>query len=225
MVKYTPRKRVTRRKAPYKKKRVNTNMRYTSKLAKPFPMGQSFSTKLQTSFTQAVSATPVADYVVHGNSLYANGLNAIQPIGFDELMGIYEKFRVTGCTIVAKYVNTSTTPTVATVIPSNSNTSITSLNSARAMAGSVSRISLSNAVQATPTYHKIYRSSARVLGNNKQTMKDEDFAGSASANPSDLWYIHLNAQALDETAAITGYWVVSLTYYATFFERKNLLLS
>lgn len=212
-----PRKRI------YKK--GQKNMRYSSKMAKPFPMGQSFSTKLTSSITQAVSATPVADYVVNANSLYANGLDATQPIGFDELMNVYQRFRVTGCKIVAKYVNTSTTPTVASVIPANTNTSITSLNSARAIAGSVSRISLSNAVQATPTYHKLYRSSAQVLGNNKQTMKDEDYAGSASTNPSELWYIHLNAQALDEASAITGYWVVTLVYYATFFDRKHLLLS
>lgn len=219
-------KKTFRKKSAVKRSRkYSTNMRYNSKMAKPFPLGQSFSTKIQTSFTQAVSATPVADYVVHGNSLYSNGLNAIQPVGFSELMGIYEKFRVTGVKIVAKYVNTSTTATVASVIPSNSNTSITSLNSARAMAGSVSRVSLSNAVQPRPTYHKFYRSSARVFGQNRQTMKDEDYAGSASANPSNLWFIHLNAQSLDESSAITGQWLVSMTYYVTFFERKNLLLS
>lgn len=219
-----------RKKSRYPvKKRYPTkksNMRYSSKMAKPFPMGQSFSTKLTSSITQAVSATPVADYVIRANSLFSNGLDSTQPLGFDEFCpAIYQKYRVTGCKIVAKYVNTSTTPTVASVIPANTSTSITSMNSARAIAGSQSSISLSNAVQSTPTYHKLYRNSSYVLGNNKQTMKDEDFAGTSVSDPSHMWYLHLNAQALDETTAITGYWVVTLVYYATFFDRKHLLLS
>lgn len=220
--KYNNKKR-SYRKRPYRKPRKGA-MRYSSKIAKPFPMGQVFSTKLTLSLTQAVSATPVADYVIRASSLYSNGIDATQAVGFDELMAFYQKFRVSGVKCTAKFINThATTVTVASIIPANTSTSITSLNSARAIAGSVSRIALPTQTKAT--YHKLFRKSSYVLGNNTQTMKDEDYAGSASADPAHMWYLHLNSHALDEISATTGYWVVTLVYYATFFDRKHLALS
>lgn len=228
MVKYSGKKRGARKTFKRKmKKSTYGKMLYKSPASKPFPFGQSFKTKLSSAWTQAVSATPAADYVISANSLYANGMNSTQPIGFDELCPtIYNNFRVSGVKITAKFINTSTTvPIVASVIPSNSNTSITSLNSARAMAGSVSRVVLPSTQQNKPSYHKLYRDSAYVLGVNKQTYKDEDYAGSGVASPTNLWYIHLNTNAVDEASATSGYWLVNVVYYCTFFNRKNLLLS
>lgn len=195
----------------------------------PTIVPDSYSVKLIYSDTQGLTSTSgaLAKYQYRGNSLYDPDFTGTgnQPVGFDELMLLYNKFRVMGSKITVRATVGATTqtddlvvlPTVTSTLTGVSNDTIAEQPFAKRRIGKFGFI--------TPTITQ-YTSTGAMYGQSKQAVRSEDdFAGDASNNPNNVWFWSISYQPVDRTSNQAIYFSCKIEYYCTFYERKVLTQS
>lgn len=161
-------------------------------------------------------------YSFRGNSLFDPNYTGTghQPLYFDQYSAIYDRYRVMGAKIQIDIINMSGTSAVYLVLNSNTQASITTdaptlLEQTRSTITKIIPIA-----QRIPIRVKMYCSTRKACGLNKKQVFDQDYSALVSADPSQLWYYNWLASSVDNTTALDVYYMVKLTYYAQFYDRK-----
>lgn len=167
-----------------------------------------------------------------GNGLFdpASWGTATQPLGFDEAMAIYQRYRVHGVKVRATFTATtalaaSSPPVVLALVPTNSAASITGLEQLNALPGAKVKTNVGAPASQSPTYLSIFRKTSSVLGVRPAAILDEDYSGDATGNPLNPWYIHFVSHSLNPAETHEGTWYVTVTFYVKFYDAKILNLS
>lgn len=166
---------------------------------------------------------------------HANGLFDPSPLvftapvpGFKPIMELYENFRVRGCMIRVSFCNLE--PVLASVVniwPTDQDQALVAntqqyLQEMNANAYARYR-TISPRGGIDRTVLKAYIGFKKLIG-TKTVITDEAYTGSASANPTKLFYWNIGSYTMDASNYTTaGVRIeVKLTYYAEFFNRRQL---
>jgi len=180
-----------------------------------------------TSITNTGGSSNYDQFVGNGifDPYYATG--GEQPMGFDQWNNFYNKHVVTGSKIVCKFGNVGSTAgtqsAIVAITPVPNTTAVTADNYLETVRESkYTKWQLMNiSDQATITHNM---STAKIFGKNKQQILAEDnFSGSASANPASQWLWQISTDALDGTSNVTMYCVIDIYYFIEFYDRKSLV--
>lgn len=196
------------------------------------PFGRSYTTKCKFTARLPVLAGVNAYETM---SLSANNMfdpagteGTKQPVGFDELAGIYQQYRVYGCKLKAQFVNTSTT------IPVTAGVKVDTLSAAVAYSTIDEMMAAPGMMwkQAPPSgtgpppVIKRYIPISSAFGVKPSVVQNDDlFAALVSAAPDHQVQINLTTISTDESSVPTGTWLCELTYFCRFFDPKQLALS
>lgn len=189
----------------------------------------SYSVKMNYTWTGNLISTSGAG--IHqkfrGNSLFDPDQTGSgnQPSGFDELMGLYNFFRVMGSSIDVTVTSANTTIADDFVLhPQNGSTIIgTTTDAWSEQPYAQRRIGFSY----NEKFHlKKYMSTPKMYGVSKtQVRNEDDYHGSSAGNPANEWYWILSYASIDRSTTQGVYVVVKVSYYATFYNRKPLNIS
>lgn len=214
-------KRSYNRKRFYRKRKYHGPSKYVNRSMLVLP--DRYFAKLKYCRTQNVTGASPQYFTFNGNSAYdpENATGGGQPVGFDQLIGLYDGFRVRGCKIVVKAIGVSGShaPTKILIIPTNDGNAITNFDSTECQP--YVRSSVTAGYGGPLTVIKNYISTRKILG-IKDISNASQYAGSSSANPATLWFWIVAFQLLaggSITALSVDY---QLTYYTEFFDRKVL---
>jgi hypothetical protein len=159
------------------------------------------------------------NYVYTLNGLYDPDISGggAQPTGFDEYMAMYNHYRVTSCSVRAIVSLSSAVPTAFCLTPyRNSGTPPASFRDALALGGPFGLISTSAGASVELNLHVDV---ARWQGYNLDSV---NYAGSASANPTLLFYFGVFHESVDGSTSHSMNAVLRITYTVKFYDRKPL---
>lgn len=171
--------------------------------------------------------SPVLYYSFRGNSLFDPNYTATghQPLYFDQYAAIYERYRVMGAKITIDIINASGASAAYFVLNANTDFSITT-NTATLLEQTKSTISkVIPIAQRIPIRIKMYQSTRKVLGLNKTQIFDQDYGATVSTNPVQAWYFNWLGSSVDATSALNLFFMVRITYYAQFYDRRQMTQS
>lgn len=167
----------------------------------------------------AVSYMP---YVFRGNSLFDPNQTGTghQPLYFDQYAAMYYKYRVLGSAVRIDVINNS--PTSALFYVCEPNTEISTLTDLSTLyeqsrAGAPKLVPIAARISSRM---KKYCSTRKACGLTKSQLFDDTFAAEVTANPSNVWYWNLLFGSIDESTVPVGYFMIKITYYVQFFDRK-----
>lgn len=186
----------------------------------------SISTKLVYSWTAGITGSSGAKGVqqFRGNSCYDPDFTGTgtQPVGFDELMALYARFRVTGSKITVRATKALQTETDdLVVLPTALSTLVgTDLDTLAEQPFAKRKVGKFGII--TPVISS-YMSTGAMYGLSKQAVRAEkDFTGTSGSDPSLPWYWTVAYQSIDRSSTQAIYAAVTIEYYVTFFERLIL---
>lgn len=175
--------------------------------------------KLVYSFVLDVSGTPSVYKIIRGNSLYDPdySVGGGQPQGFAQWSGLYSKYKVSGSSIRVQPVVANASNLAAasawTIAPV--------LNDSPHYAETLSmfpyaRNKVQQNVYTGSKGMSSYISTRKICGHSTA---DSDFEASTSSNPAKEWYWNFAFTAVDGATNLDFFAVVTVTYYATMFNR------
>lgn len=197
-----------------------------------FPVTKSMRTTLRY-VQRGLNINPPAaglagSFVFSANGLYDPDISGVghQPIGFDQIMALYDHYTVKAAKIVVDFRNDDTTNPVfgaiavrdssvadtdPAVVVENGNVDYTLMNNAP-NDGNMCRITM-------------YTDIAKYLG-RKSLLSDPECKGTAAANPTEQVYFHIfiwsHGGGIDAGASTM---FVTIDYDVVFHERKPVALS
>ncbi len=213
----------SRRKPRRRTKRVpsSTMVRQPS-----LPIGKRF--KFQTRYVEYTgnldpgAGTP-ANYVYRLSSLFDPNFTGIggQPIGFDQIMPLYDHFVVTGCTATVKFVNEdAVNASLVTLQIKDTGTTSTSTDEILENGNCVWNTLGTRGSQEKATL-KIKYNANRFF--SKKVTDDDEHQGTIAANPAENAFLHIHARPLSGNDAGIIRYVVQLDYTALLTEPKQLV--
>jgi hypothetical protein len=146
-----------------------------------------------------------------------------QPQYFDEMKALYTTYRVDYCRINIR-AGTATTDTDILVfaLPFQTSSTAMSINNLATQAYFKKKV-LTN---EKPVFIKINGAPSKFIGINKITYRDSDlYWGTAGANPTSQYYCLIGCVDLAGTLTVTANFLITITYYVTWFRRINIGLS
>lgn len=173
-------------------------------------------------------ANPTSRQLWRGNSAYdpdQTGLGG-QPLGFDQIMALYDNYRIYASSIKIQIMPLSTGSgnfIKWSLYPSNTPSNDVSPDIGAEHPYAKSDFSAS----ANQNFRTIrnFMSTKRILG-YKNIMTNDNFIGTAGTNPTSQWYWILDYLTVGGVNNIDpGYLNVTITYYCEFFNRKDLAQS
>jgi len=159
--------------------------------------------------------------VIRGNSLYdpEHAVGGHQPMGFDQLIALYNRFRVTASYIEAKVTaNTATTGAEVRcyLLPCRDSSPANEFYWENE--GCVSDICGVSGLAKTAIL-KNYCASTKMIG---YPLDPVSSAGDAGADPTDAWYWILQMVDIDSGNSETVYnYDILVKYYVEFFDPKD----
>jgi hypothetical protein len=184
-------------------------------------MPDSFTTTLE--YTDVVkfssNTSPYATYVFRGNSLYDPDYTGTghQPLYFDTLMAVYSKYKVISVTVNISFIGLSgfcyVVP-LSEILSSGPNVP----TYAEYVRGRVATTG-NAAIQPSRPIRAKYTTQS-ILGLTNQQLQDDTYSGTASTNPTSIWYVHLffTHSDLVTNASMTAF--VSLSFTSVFYDRN-----
>lgn len=239
-------KRGYRKKTQYRKKSRYGGRKYIKRKMKAQTrtvgifMPDRYFTKLRYSYFKTVTddntLTPSRRSIeFRGNSLYdpdsSVGIGQNQPLGFDQLVQFYSRYRVYASKIVVRVHSlgaTGTSPYYLAVIPYNTNTSFLSDNTLEKISEQPYSRYITRNQYDSNGYIKSVMSTAKIYGVPKTAVKVDDLYSSlVDNNPANQWAWMIAFGQLNPavTTSTTYSMEIKITYYAEFYERKNLTRS
>lgn len=211
-------KRFTRRK--YGKTRFSRKSKTTNVNRALKPFASRYITKMKYSEAFALSAGVAWSQVMNLNSIYdpnATGTGH-QPYGHDQLLPIYNRYRVISCSYVINCYN-ATSPIRFGCLPCNSTPPMNNLSelceNPRAKFGIQIPGGSSRTVKG-----KVYIPS--LMGRNKsQYMADDRFQAQMGSSPLEEAILFITAQTMTDSSVDTSL-VVTLEYTVEFFDPKPI---
>lgn len=214
------------RKKPYKKRRrrgtQRSIMRQLSFTKSPLP--KVFTTKLRYSASTSLNpqtAHLLGTHVYSCNGIYDPDITGIghQPRGFDQLMPLFDHYRVIGSKIMVRFFPTDTTHGVVAGVAIRDSTTTDNILYDYAEQGTVKTLGLGTNDTTVKTIH-LGVAPHKWLG---LSYKDNELKGAVSSNPSEGCYFHLFAGSPNSTAdPLPIYCHVDIDYLVQFVEPKDL---
>lgn len=164
---------------------------------------------------------PFRNQVFRGNSLYDPDFTALghQPLYFDQYMAIYERFRVLGSKIIIKVVNNSPGSSAIAVLHADTDP-LAVVSFFPISEQPHTKISRFIPVSARlPVSLGMRKSSCEILGLSSAQIWDDDYSGTASGNPTKMWYYNVYVQTSDFTQNIQAQLEVTIHYDVVFSDR------
>lgn len=201
---------------------------------KGHPFGQKFYTKLRynESHTFGASSTPnfASSYKIRMNGLNDPNFTGVghQPLGYDELMTIYEKATVVAAKITVAYVGDTTVPSVVGVRLADGNES-TIADKKKAIENGDSKWSYmttanggNNRIILSKTVNiKKFFNVASIVGNEKFTLSATENPNTDDTCIAEIWVAPISS-ADQHGRTLIDY---TVEYTAVFTEPKDIALS
>lgn len=199
------------------------------------PSAKGFPSQIKTIMCyreQFVALNPGAGGICAAHVFAANGLydpnitgGGHQPVGFDQMMDMYDHYVVTRSKIVVTFTNQDTTnrqtACVAVVDDSTTYSDIRRLiESGNCAIADLDISPTSNAQKTVSLDCDVMRYQGR-----RGKLSDPELKGSASANPTELVTFQLYAEPLSAVDSSTVGANVTIYYEVTFIERKKTNIS
>lgn len=185
------------------------------------PIPSRFITKLKYSQTFSVSGSLTTPYQFNLNSIFDPDRTGTgtQPYGYDQLAGLYNRYRVVSCSYVVSGYN-ATSPIRVAAFPSN-NTTVVGTVSEAIMQPRCKFIHQNPGANQKVLKGKVYIPA--LMGRNKsQYMADDDYQAQIAANPNELAILSVySAGTLDGPVSGTSLTIV-LTYVVELFDVSQL---
>lgn len=192
-----------------------------------YPIGQKF--KFNTRYCEFDgNLTPplgLSDsYVYCMNSLFDPNVTGIghQPIGFDQIMPLYDHYTVIGARATIHWQNHSDIYANLVVGQIRDNAAISTLTDDIIENGNCKYSILGPKTSSSSTQTMVVNFSAKQFFANN--ILDDKYQGSQTTNPADMAYLHLQTRGLD-TAIATGnvHYTIVIDYIALLTEPKQLI--
>lgn len=207
------------RKGGIRKKRRTKSKPYTLSLRGSRLSGVSDVLKTELYYDEQwkiLAAASGAIYGFRGNDCYDPDLTGggHQPLGFDQLMSLYTRFKVSSSQVDLKIQRA--TDACEVVLCPTQDTSPTIINIAEQEYSKIMTVS------STISNHRTisWMSTKQILGLN--SLDSEQLMGTASASPNRQWYWLIGAYSYDSTTTIDLFLSIRIKYYVEFYERKTL---
>lgn len=223
---YARRRPKTQKKAT---RRYRRKTRANYSIARTTPISDRYFARLNYSSLHALTYTGAG--ATSPFQMYLNGMfdpqvsiGGHQPMGFDQLMVLYNKYRVYGCKWSVTFVSQDTTQHAEVLVRVRPNTTTQTIyqdlcESAYTQKRVLGTEGSGQAVQVI----KGYTSIAKIRGVAKQTVRAEDtYSGSATANPSTQPCLNIHVSNMNTASAITVNVRIQMQFFAEFFDRKIL---
>lgn len=164
--------------------------------------------------------------VLAANGLYDIDVSGIghQPVGFDQLMAMFNEYCVVKAEIEATFINTDTTYPQNIGISFQDNSTVTTDGRVYIENGNCVSKVIGNATGATPNIGVLRMSIPIQKYSKKQNILNEDnFSGRITSNPTDTHFFHCFAAPVDSGQdAATVHLRVVITYSVLFREPSGL---
>lgn len=208
-----------KRRKTFRRRRKSSLNILTNRTVSAFP--DRYATKLKyakfENIASGVSGTS-------GISISLNGITDIlgggeQPLGFDELTPIYERYVVTAASISLRLINNDDDGLLVALIPATSNTLFGGLENAVSQPYS-KQVMLGNALAKSQGTLKHYMMVKALTG--KKPFSEEDYVGTAVANPIKevFWMMFWQNMLGNFNFDISV--VMEVIYYVSWFQRSSL---
>lgn len=233
IIKEMPRyKKTYRKKRRYKrKKKYKSRQSYGAiyNLQTPSPLGKSFKTTMnyaEPTISLNPTAVALADFVFRANSIYDPSFTGTghQPLGFDQLMPLYDHYVTIGSSIKTTFVNTSAETIIAGISLTDTSTTLT--NDAQVIEnGSNKYVVLgpngSSRDTATVTLNC---NPNKFLGRSKP-LSDPNLRGTETTSPVEQCYFHVWAGGVTGADPAQIQASTFIKYTSVLIEPKQLALS
>lgn len=176
----------------------------------------------------AIAATGTASnaHVFTANGMYDPNITGTghQPMGFDQLMQLYEHYTVTNAKITVSFVNTTSGESGYVGIAIFPDATVETSPSKLVENGMIKRAYLAKASGDSKSQQTLTMSTriARVNGRPESIVGDDLFRGDVSTNPTEQSYFHVFIYNIDTVNTITARADVLIEYDAVFTEPKKL---
>lgn len=156
------------------------------------------------------------------NGMYDPDVTGVghQPLGFDQMALLYQRYRVHGCMMIMEgQVLTAGTAACILMGYDDLNVKPATLTDAKESKQYKCVISNNERPFKISRYIPISVASGRT---SKQINNEDNFVGTFVSNPPDIIYGHTGFINLDGSYTTAGYYRVTLVYYATLFDLVTL---
>ena len=225
------RKKYARKKRGYRKKRSYALTKISGAgLSAASPLGKSFKAKTRYVETRieingGIGGTP-ATHVFSMNGLYDPDITGSghQPIGFDEMMLMYDHYCVIGARARVTFSNNDTTNSQIVILQLKDEATLSS-NTSEMIENGMSRwteLGPRGSSKDTRTL-SINCSPSRFFG--RKVLQGDKYQGDNGSNPSDQVYLHITVEpsVSADLGAVRG--TVELEYIVVYTEPKQLAQS
>lgn len=200
-------------------------------LSRPPVLNVKHRSKLLYNDNRLLACTGAASnaYVFSANGLYDPDITGAghQPMGYDQLMALYEHYTVTNARITVSFVNESTTENAYVGIAMFPDSSVETVPTKMIENGLLKREWLapnagSSKSQCSITYScKI----AKLNGRPGNIVGDDLYRGDSASNPTEQSYFHIFAYNLSTVSTCSVRFDVVIEYDAMFTEPRKLTQS
>lgn len=186
--------------------------------------------KLKYSFTTNANSS-FSDLIVRGNGAYDPevALGGGQPMYWDQLASLYQRYTALSSSIAVTFVNKSGSGeasfTKVGAYPIGTQTSPLTLQEATERDNcKYAQLGPNTGDQGIITLNH-YAKATAVLGKARDENTDDVLSSDISTTPARPWYWHIFAGSLDATTAVNVYIDVTVTYYIKFYDRREVARS
>lgn len=221
-----PRRRRRRKRRSYSMTRLSgPGLSSTSPLPKVF--------KWKTKYVETIvglnpgAAGIMANYLFSCNGLYDPDITGAghQPIGFDQLMPLYDHYRVIGSRIRATFANTDSTFSQMVGIKIQDNTTVSETDMGILIENGPMRWTTVAALNGGDSVKTLTMNFSAKNYFGKSALSDNDYRGDVSNNPDEQAYFRLVAQPTSANDSGDVRVTVEIEYIAILSEAKNLAQS
>lgn len=212
---------------PYKKrwsKRKMYNKASKMIFRAPGVLPDRMFTKLTYTFPGISGASPLLVNSFRGNSLYDPdaSVGGAQPMGFDQLMTLYQRYRVNASSVKLTAVNNTAACGVrAVLVPSQDSGLATYQRLAESQYSK--RALMANGNGQSRSFLKHYASTRKIYGIKDSS--EQEYSGTATTNPTNQWYWYTVFEAADGFTILDLQFDLTITYYVEFWNRVSLQTS
>lgn len=226
---YYSRKRAFPRRAKrYRYKRYRRKPRVSAVTSKTWVVPDRIRTKLnyQERITISASTGTLGSHIFRLNSLYDTNQSGSgnQPVGYDQLSALYQKYRVHGVKVKLRAVSQGTTNATSmydlAMVPQLESPSWSNIEDATG--NPYRKWTMSGNSNTRPTVLSAYFPIAKLFG---ESLADDSYASGVGSDPANVAFLYILAQSVDRSSTTSVIIDVSLTFYCDFFQRQSLSLS
>ncbi len=221
-----PRRRRIRRRRRRRRPRSRASMRMQRAKRAPFPDQYRVSLRYGEQRLRGPGTT-VDNYVYRANSVFDPDLTGTghQPMGFDQLAALYNRYRVTAVKYSITIANLTAEPMQFVIVAKNDTANLISVDQAHELPFSRAiTVGGINGGQAVRTI-SAWVSNRAVTGVSASKYKDNQYAAIVTANPTEAIGLVMRALSLDAATNLNYNITVALTYNTVFYDRITLASS